>query len=260
MNKIVVITGASAGIGKATAKYFTDRGDKVYNLARRKNPDTENVTTDVSSRENVFNSINEVFNREKRIDVLINCAGFGIAGDIENAKEEDIKKLFDINFMGAVYPIQAVLPIMREQKFGHIINISSAGAPLSLPFQAFYSCTKSALSTMSEALRLEVKPYNIKVCSVLPGDIVTDFTDNRRTFIPDDDAYKARATKSIEKMSNDERNGMSPESIAKLIYKMAYKKNPPVYVVGGLSYKILVRLSKVLPKSFVVYLIGKLYA
>ena len=259
MKKVIVITGASAGIGKATAKYFTDRGDVVYNLARRNNPNTNNITTDVSNRENVFNSIKEVFDKEHRIDALINSAGFGIGGDIENAKAEDIKKQFDVNFMGTVYAIQAVLPYMREQKFGHIINISSAGAPLSLPFQAFYSSSKSAISTMSEALRIEVKPYNIKVCSVLPGDIVTEFTDNRKTFIAPNDAYKARVVKSVEKMSNDERNGMSPDYIAKLIYKMVYKKNPPVYVVGGLSYKILVRLSKVLPKRFVVYLIGKLY-
>ena len=257
--KVVIITGASAGIGKATAKYFTDRGDLVYNLSRRENPDTENLRTDVSCKQNVFESINEVFRREKRIDVLVNCAGFGIAGAVETAKEEDIKKIFDVNFMGTIYPIQAVLPYMRKQQFGTIINVSSAGAPLSLPFQAFYSSTKSAISSMSEALRIEVKPYNIKVCTVLPGDIVTEFTDKRETFIPSNDAYKVRVESSVAKMSKDERNGMSPDTIAKLIYKMAYRKNPPVYVVGGLSYKILVRLSKVLPKRFVVYLIGKLY-
>ncbi len=257
--KVVIITGASAGIGKSTAKYFTDRGDKVYNLSRRENPETENVKTDVSNRQNVFDSVKEVFNREKRIDVLINCAGFGIAGAIETAKEEDIKKIFDVNFMGTIYPIQAVLPYMREQMSGTIINVSSAGAPLSLPFQAFYSSTKSAVSSMTEALRIEVKPYNIKVCAVLPGDIVTEFTDKRKTFISPNDVYKPRVESSVGKMSKDEQNGMSPETIAKLIYKMAYKKNPPVYVVGGLNYKILVRLSKVLPKNFVVYLIGKLY-
>ena len=257
--KIVVITGASAGIGKATAKYFTDRGDKVYNLSRRNNPNTENIKTDVSNRQNVFDSVNEVFQRENRIDVLVNCAGFGIAGAVETAKEEDIKKIFDVNFMGTVYPIQAVLPYMRSQQSGSIINVSSAGAPLSLPFQAFYSSTKSAISTLTEALKIEVAPYNIKVCAVLPGDIVTEFTDKRETFIPSNDAYKERVASSVGKMSKDERNGMSPDTIAKLIYKMAYKKNPPVYVVGGLSYKILVRLSKVLPKSLVVFLIGKLY-
>ena len=257
--KIVVITGASAGIGKATAKYFQEKGDKVYNLSRRDNPDTENIKTDVSNKENVFKSIDEIIDREGRIDILINCAGFGIAGAVESAKEEDIKKIFDVNFMGTVYPIQAVLPIMRKQHSGSIINVSSAGAPLSLPFQAFYSSTKSAVSTLSEALRIEVKPYNIKVCSVLPGDIVTEFTDKRKTVVDVQDAYKERVEKSVGKMASDEKNGMSPDTIAKLIYKMANKKNPPVYVVGGISYKILVRLSKILPKSFVVFLIGKIY-
>lgn len=259
MQKIVVITGASAGIGKATAKYFMDRGDKVYNLARRKNEVTENITCDVSKKEDVENAIRTVFEKEKRIDVLINSAGMGIAGPVETTEEEAIRKIFDVNFFGTVFAIQSVLPIMREIGGGTIINLSSAGAPLSLPFQAFYSSTKSAITTLTEALRLEVKPYNIKVCSVLPGDIVTEFTKNRETNIPDS-VYKETAEKSVRKMSNDELNGMSPKNIAKLIYKMAKKKNPPVYVVGGVSYKLLVALSKILPKRLVVGLIGKLYA
>ncbi len=259
MQKIVVITGASAGIGKATAKYFMDRGDKVYNLARRKNEETENITCDVSKKEDVENAIRTVFEKEKRIDVLINSAGMGIAGPVETTEEEAIRKIFDVNFFGTVFAIQSVLPIMREIGGGTIINLSSVGAPLSLPFQAFYSSTKSAITTLTEALRLEVKPYNIKVCSVLPGDIVTEFTKNRETNIPNS-VYKETADKSVRKMANDELNGMSPETIAKLIYKMAKKKNPPVYVVGGVSYKLLVALSKILPKRLVVSLIGKLYA
>lgn len=259
MQKIVVITGASAGIGKATAKYFLDKGDKVYNLARRPNEETENITCDVSKKADVENAIKTIYEKEKRVDVLINSAGMGIAGPVETTEEDAIRRIFDVNFFGTVYAIQAVLPVMREIGGGTIINLSSAGAPLSLPFQAFYSSTKSAVTTLSEALRLEVKPYNIKVCSVLPGDIVTEFTKNRETNIPDS-VYKERAEKSVGKMAKDELNGMQPETIAKLIYKMANKKNPPVYVVGGMSYKFFVLLSRILPKRWVVALIGKLYA
>lgn len=258
MAKVVVITGASAGIGKATAKYFKDRGDIVYNLARRENPEVNSIKTDITDKENVFNSMAEIVDKEGRIDVLINSAGMGIAGAIETTSDDKMRKIFDINFFGTVYAIQAVLPYMRENGGGRIINISSAGAPLSLPFQGFYSSTKSAVSTLTEALRIEVAPFNIKATSILPGDIVTEFTDKRETHI-NEDIYKDRVTASVGKMSKDELNGMSPNSIAKLIYKVANKKNPPIYVTGGLSYKLLVQLSKVLPKRLVVYLIAKLY-
>ncbi len=257
--KVAIITGASAGIGLATAKLFIKNGYKVYNLSRKPAEGIESIATDVSDKTNVFASVAQIAEKEKRIDVLINCAGFGISGAIEDTDDEAVKKLFAVNFFGTLYAIQAVLPVMRANGGGTIINMSSAGAPLSLPFQAFYSCTKSAVTSLTEALRVEVKPFNIKVTEILPGDVKTEFTARREKNKSNSEFYGERIDRSVGKMEKDEQNGMPAEIIAKIAYRLAQRNNPPVYVVGGGVYKLLVGLSRVLPKRLIVWTIGKLY-
>lgn len=259
--KVAVITGASAGIGLCTADLFVKQGYKVYNLSRKPSAATDvtSIPTDVSSRENVFESVKKIERNEGRIDVLINCAGFGISGAIEDTDAAAVKKIFDVNFFGTLYAVQAVIPVLRQNGGGTIINMSSAGAPLSLPFQAFYSATKSAVSSLSEALRIEVKPFNIKVSTILPGDVKTEFTARREKNIGDSEYYGERILKSVGKMEKDEQNGMPPSVIAKIALKLAESKNPPVYIVGGIPYKILVALSRLLPKRLIVWGIGRLY-
>lgn len=259
MPKIAVITGASAGIGRATALYFKKKGYTVFNISRRPSEDIESVCADISDKSAVDAAVNAIIERAGRIDVLVNNAGTGISGAVENTPENEAHRIFDINFFGAVYAIQAVIPFMRGQGGGTIINVSSSGAPLSLPFQAFYSASKSALSSLGEALRSELKPFNIKVTAILPGDVKTDFTSQRRKNASDDASYGGRIKKSVERMEHDEQNGILPEVIAKNIYRLAERKNPPVYTVGGAAYKPLVWLSRVLPKRAVNYFIGKLY-
>ena len=257
--KVAVITGASQGIGNAIAKKFSENGYRVFNLSRTPAEGIESIKTDVSDRENVFDSIGEVVKRAGRIDVIVNNAGFGISGAVEDTDESAVRKIFDVNYFGTLFATQAVIPVMRENGGGTIINMSSAGAPLSLPFQSFYSCTKSAVSSLSEALRIELKPFNIKVSTILPGDVKTEFTARREKNKSNSVYYGERIDKSVEKMERDEQNGMSPSVIAKIALKIAKSKNPPVYVVGGASYKLLVGLSKILPKRLVVWAIGKLY-
>lgn len=257
--KVAVITGASAGIGKACALLFREKGYKVYNLSRKSAEGFESIPTDVSDRENVFSSIAQVAEKEGRIDVLINSAGMGISGAVEDTDDAAVRRIFDVNYFGTVYAIQAVIPVMRASGGGTIINMSSAGAPLSLPFQAFYSSTKSAVSTLSEALRIEVKPFNIKVSTILPGDVKTEFTARREKNKSNSVYYGERIDKSVARMEKDELNGMPPEVIAKIAYRLSRQNNPPVYVVGGVSYKLLVALSRYLPKRLIVRAIGKLY-
>lgn len=259
MNKVAVITGASAGIGLETAKYFLSKGYTVYNLSRTAIDAVKSIPTDVSKREDVFSSIDEIVKQEGKIDVLINSAGFGISGAVEDATEDDVKRIFDVNFFGTLFSIQAVIPHMRANGGGTIINLSSAGAPLSLPFQSFYSASKSAVSSMSEALRIELKPFKINVTSILPGDVKTEFTARRKKNQLNNPAYGDRIASSVGKMERDEQNGMPPIVIAKLAYRLAERKNPPVYVVGGASYKFLVAIAKILPKRWVNAAIGKLY-
>ncbi|MCQ2602295.1 MAG: SDR family oxidoreductase [Clostridia bacterium] len=260
MARIIVITGASAGIGKATAELFKQKGDKVYCLQRRKVDGFESMSVDVTDRNAVFSAMEDIYKKEGRIDVLVNNAGFGISGAIEDTTEESAKRLFDVNFFGTVNASQAVLKYMRENGGGTIINISSVAAPLSIPFQAFYSASKAAVSSYTEALRLEVKPQNIKVTSVLPGDVKTDFTAKREKNVVDSAVYGERIQKSVAVMEHDEQNGYPPIVIAKAVYSLSKKKNPPVQKVGGKKYAMFVILAKFLPKNLVNAVVGKLYA
>lgn len=257
--RIVVITGASAGIGKTTAEYFTLKGDKVYCLARRTVEGFNCLSTDVTDKSAVAQAIQTICEAEGRIDVLINNAGYGISGSIEDTELSSAKKLFDVNFFGAVNAIKCVLPEMRAQKDGIIINVSSAAAPLSVPFQAFYSASKAAISSLTEALRIELKPLNIRVTSILPGDVKTDFTAKRVKNENDNPAYAERIARSVAVMEHDEENGYPPELIAREIYRLSLRKNPPVQKVGGFKYSLFVLAAKILPKRLVSFVIGKMY-
>ena len=149
---------------------------------------------------------------------------------------------------------------MRTQGGGVIVNMSSVAAELAIPFQAFYSATKAAVSSLSAALRNELAPFGIKVTAVLPGDVKTDFTASREKNSADDPAYGERVARSVAVMEHDEKNGMSPDVIARIVVRSALMKNPPVSRVGGWKYVLLVRLAHILPARLVSYILGKMYA
>ena len=178
---VIVITGASSGIGFETAKVLSLKGHKVYGLSRRV-LSCEYFTSlpcDISNYARTNECFKEIYEKEGRIDVLINNAGMGISGAVEYTKEEDIKKIFDINVLALVNACKLVIPYMRAQGGGKIINVSSVASFVPIPFQAFYSVTKSAVQQFSYALRLEVKPFKIGVSVVCPGDTKTGFTSAR---------------------------------------------------------------------------------
>lgn len=259
MNKVIVITGASSGIGHASAKMLQEQGNIVYNLSRRETPDFKSIKTDITNIDEVKASIRTIIINEGRIDVLINNAGMGISGAIENTEISAVEKLFAVNFFGAFNVTKEVLPIMRNQKWGTIINISSAASKFPLPFQAFYSASKAAISSFSDALRLEVKPFNIKVCAIMPGDVKTDFTNSRVKNKIDDPVYQSRINRSVSMMEKDEQSGMLPSEIAKKIIKVINKKNPPPYTTPGIKYAFLVFLVRFLPYRVILFLLGKMY-
>jgi short-subunit dehydrogenase len=259
MGKVVIITGASAGIGKTTAELYKSKGYIVYNLARREAEGLNNIKTDVSRREDIQAAFKQIYDKEGSIDIVVNNAGMGISGAIESTTPEAAHKLMDINFYGALYVMQEAVPYMRKSGGGTIINTSSAAAKLPIPFQAFYSASKAALSSLSDALRIEVAPMNIKVTAILPGDVKTEFTEKREKNKSNDPVYGERIDRSVAVMERDEQNGMSPMVIAKQIVKLSESKNPPPYVVGGKKYALLVWLAKILPYRFVVYVMGKIY-
>ena len=262
VQKVVVITGASSGIGLVTAKHFSKNGYKVYGLSRSINEESDFVSLlcDVTNLEQIKESISYIMQKENRIDVLINNAGFGISGSVENEPMDKIESLIKVNFLGAVAVTQQVLPIMRKQGGGKILNTSSVASIAPIPYQSFYSVTKASLDIWAKALGMEVKPYNIQVCNVMVGDTKTGFTAGRQKSEYDiGTVYEDVVTKSIAKMEKDEQHGKDPITVSKTMLKLARKKHIPATKVVGLDYKMLVMLIKLLPQRVVLFILKKLY-
>jgi len=263
MNKVIVISGASSGIGKTAAGYFHQKGHKVIGLSRsypKEKYDYDYVLGDLGNEADIDKAVLEIQKITNHVDVLINCAGIGISGAIEYNTLEEVNRIFQVNVIGQFYITKKLLPLIRKSKAGKIINIGSVAGELTIPFQTFYSMTKSAMHRFTEGLRIELKPFGIGVATVLPGDTKTGFTANRyQPKVVEDDLYKDRIKHSIQKMEHDEQNGMNPMSVVKLIERLINRKNMPVHVTVGFAYKSLVLLSRIFPKRFVYWIITKMY-
>ncbi len=260
-NKLVIlITGASSGIGRATADYLADQGHQVIGLSRKepKSPYRfKHYPLDIAIEDAVKKTIEAIHDEFHQIDGLINCAGIGLSGAIEQTSLEQAKRLLDVNLLGAFALSKYCLPYLRQSR-GFIFNIGSVAGPITIPFQTFYSLSKSALQTFSEGLRMEVRPWGIRVTTILPGDTKTEFTD-RREKISEDALYGDRLARSIAVMEKDERHGKSPMTVARVVAKLIKRKHPPVAVTIGGSYKLLVWLSHRLPRRWTLALIHLIY-
>ena len=263
MSKIAVITGGTSGIGLATAKELLAHDCRVYEFSRRESGAAEGVThirADVTREDEVRAAVAEVMTREGRIDILINNAGFGISGAIEFTPAAEARHQFDVNFFGMVNMNLAVLPIMRQQGGGRIVNMSSVAAPIAIPFQAYYSASKSAVRTYSLALANEVRPFGIEVVVIMPGDIHTGFTAAREKIHAGDDIYGGRIGRSVAVMEHDETTGMTPEQAGSFIQDKALRHNPaPIYTIGG-KYQLFVFLTRMMSNRFLNSAVGKIYA
>jgi len=235
---IVLITGTSTGIGRACAEFFRARGDRIYGGSRK---------PDVSSNESVTSAVSDILRREGRIDIVINNAGIAVAGAVEDVSLEAAKEQFEVNFFGALRVCRAVLPAMRAQGSGYIINISSIAGLAAVPYQGLYSASKFALEGLSESLRMETRHLGIKVVLVEPGDHRTSFTRNRRTVAPTE-PYKHRFRQAIERMEKDEQNGPGPAGVAKLIGRIVEMPSPRLrYTVGPAPERAMVWLKRLMP-------------
>jgi short-subunit dehydrogenase len=254
MNKIILITGVSTGFGKQTARLLADEGHKVYGTVRNDSVPDESVNylkLDLTDDSSIKKTVKFILEKEGRIDVLINNAGMHTGGPVETSPIENIKLQMDTNFLGMVNLIREVLPIMRSQKSGTIINFSSIGGLMGLPFQAFYSAGKFAIEGFSEALRMEIRQYNIKVVLINPGDFHTNNSANRRNFLAPtgtDDPYNEQFRKTLTIIEKDEANGWTPEVLAKKLVKIVNSKNPGQrYIIASFKQKLAVRLKYILP-------------
>lgn len=261
-HKVVLVTGGSSGIGKATAEALRDMGCTVYEGSRRESiiDGITHLTLDVTDESSALDAVNEVVRREGRIDILINCAGSGISGAVEFTEQEAVQRQMDVNFMGTVNVTKAALPPMRNAKGGRIVNISSVAAEFPIPFQTYYSASKAAVNAYSLALANEVRPFEITVTAVQPGDIKTGFTASRAKSAVGDDVYSGRISRSVAQMEHDEENGMKPETAGRMIAKIALRKGVKPICTLGFSYNLLCFLRKILPLSLVNRLIGMIYA
>ncbi len=260
----MLITGVSSGFGRAIARLLASRGHIVYGTSRSDQTAIDGVgvlVANVNKPEEVENAVGKIFDREGRIDVLVNNAGFGLAGAIEDYSEGEAMLELNTNFLGVHRCCQAVLPYMRKQGNGTIISIGSIAGIMGIPFQGFYSASKFAVDGYMQALQYELKPYGIKVVMVNPGDFKTGFTDNRQLVkAATNSPYSHRFRQALEIIEKDETNGLNPEVIAKKVAAIVSAKNPRYrYIVASFDQKLAVCLSKVLPQKMFFKIIAGHY-
>ena len=265
MQKVVFITGISSGFGKKTAELLAAKGHIVYGTVRRETDIGKNIhilKMDLTDHLSIKNAVGVVLEKEGRIDILINNAGMHTGGAIETTPVENIRLQMDTNVMGMVHILREVLPAMRKQREGTIINFSSIGGLMGLPFQGFYSASKFAVEGLSEALRMELKPFNIKVVVINPGDFHTNNTANRRKFLAKtvNDPYAEQFSKTLSIIEKDENGGWPPEVLAEKLLKIVESKNPcKRYVIATAEQKLAVVLKRILPAGWFMKILAPHY-
>jgi short-subunit dehydrogenase len=253
MSKVILITGGSSGIGKSVGEFLTQKGFIVYGTSRNpskiKNHPFELIPLDVTNLESIHNAVKMVISEEGKIDVLINNAGMGITGPIEDTPTDEMRKVFETNFFGAIDTMKAVLPQMRKQKSGLIINVTSIAGYMGLPFRGIYSATKGALELVTEAINMEVKNFGINVTNIAPGDFATNIASGRyHTPVFDNSAYKEVYQQNLDLMNTHVDSGSNPIEMAKAIYKVIETPSPKIhYKVGDFMQKFSIFLKRILP-------------
>ncbi len=251
MTKVALVTGASSGMGESTAILLSKQGYKVYGAARRtdkmKTLETNGISVvslDLTQDESIVNCVDTILKKEGRIDILINNAGYGSYGAVEDVPIEEARRQFEVNIFGMARLTQLILPVMRKNKYGRIVNISSIGGKIYTPFGAWYHATKHALEGWSDCLRIETKPFGIKVVIIEPGGIKTPWgviaAENLKK-TSGNGAYAEKANKTADnmtKMYTGGKNLSDQELLAKEIVKAATVKNPRTRYAKGYFAKL----------------------
>jgi NAD(P)-dependent dehydrogenase (short-subunit alcohol dehydrogenase family) len=208
------------------------------------------MVMDVDSDTSVTSGFETLLGQHGRIDAVVACAGWGLAGAAEQTPITDARDQMETNFFGAVRVVQEALPVMRRQQRGRIILISSIGGIIGIPFQSFYSASKFALEGYGESLAYEVAPFGIQVTLVEPGNVRTHFTEQRRqVVVPDgESAYRTAVTKAVGTMAEDEANGVPPDDVAIAVQRVLHSRRAPRRVsVGKLDERIGIAAKRLIP-------------
>ncbi|MGB1269977.1 MAG: SDR family oxidoreductase [Flavobacteriaceae bacterium] len=257
MAKVVLITGGSSGIGKSVAHFLTKKGFIVYGTSRNPQKITEQlpfklIALDVSNVTTITSAVQTIIQNEGRLDVVINNAGVGITGPLEETPDVEIKNAFQTNVFGPLDVIKAVLPQMRKQGGGLIINVTSIAGYMGLPYRGVYSATKGTLELLTEALRMEIKDFNIQMTNIAPGDFATNIASGRyHSPVLENSPYKVPYGNTLALMNEHVDHGSDPIEMAEAIYKIINTKRPKIhYKVGAFMQKFSIVLKRILPDTF----------
>ncbi|MBQ9942373.1 MAG: SDR family NAD(P)-dependent oxidoreductase [Christensenellaceae bacterium] len=262
MSRIVLVTGGTKGIGLAISRAFLALGDTVIAASRHPGqPGFPAIAADLCDPAAVTALAENVAAEYGRIDILINCAGAGLGGALEDFSAGQLTTECTLNLIGTARMTAAVLPIMRRQKSGRILSVGSVAGRVGIPFQSLYSASKAGIGAMNDALRLELKGTGVQVCTLEPGDTKSGFTSARAFAdgIADNPDYKDACQRALNAMMHDELNGKAPESVAKAAVKLAKKRRMPARKVIGPDYKLLCLLIRLLPRRLVEFVLTKMY-
>ena len=252
-SKVVLVTGASSGFGKETITLLSEHGFQVFGTSRKLSAKgagarVDMLQLDVDSDESVNNCVSELMNRAGRLDVLVNNAGYVLKGAIEETSVDEAKSQFETNFFGAVRMVRAVLPIMRKQGSGQIINISSMAAIIPVPFEGYYAATKAALLAYTEQLRYEVKNFGVNVSVLEPGFFRTNIGETRGTPLHTIRDYDQMRTRAITSLKEEFQKGGDPKLVAQTILKIIRSESPRFEYLVGKSGRYRA-LKRILPQS-----------
>jgi len=253
MGKVVLITGGSSGIGKAIGELLFQKGYTVYGTSR--NPEKIQqtlfplVAMEVRNADTIRTAVEAVIAKEGRLDVLINNAGVGITGPLEEIPGDEIRNNFETNLFGPIEVMKAVLPYMRKQQSGLIINVTSIAGYMGLPYRSVYSASKGALELITEALRMEVKAFGIHITNVAPGDFATNIASGRyHAPLVKGSAYEVPYGNTLSMMNDHVDSGSDPSQMAAAVYAIIQNPNPKIhYKVGAFMQKFSIVLKRVLP-------------
>lgn len=255
MKKVVFITGASSGIGKSIGEFLHHKDFVVYGTSRNPDAITQSIfpvlKLDVRNAQSIQECVALILKKEGQIDVLINNAGVGITGPIEEIPSQEIRNNFETNLFGPIEVMKAVLPQMRLQKSGLIINITSIAGYMGLPYRGIYSASKGALELITEALRMEVKDFGIQITNVAPGDFATNIAAGRyHAPVLKGSAYELPYGNTLKEMDEHVDSGSNPNEMAEAIFRIINTKQPKIhYKVGAFMQKFSIVLKRVLPDT-----------